>query len=360
MVVAEAPARAQVGDASDETLRAEGWEFDEARATPGNVPAGLLAVVVGPAWHGIGHGLAGDRGTANRLFAGQGIALLAAGAGLAVRNVGDESAVARSAGSALLVGGGSLFAATWFADVVGAFKGTADALPRETSELGGLTAEAYFTVLVEQGVGLDSIFVLRVPVVAPRWVLRPDVQIGAGSAYRRVGASAFWRVPLGRHRSSWDLGAVGFDENVAEYDYGRTSLAGATQVRLDLGDVFEHLGGLMWTNRVELAVDHHWYGEDARRFDPADRRIHLPVEMGLGFNANQGVHVGMGYRHRRDELVGMAGRRAGMLWGRLGILPRNRVGVDLQIEQGAFTRAWLGLQWTLVPEARLQRDTTGA
>ena len=58
--------------------------------------------------------------------------------------------------------------------------------------------------------------------------------------------------------------------------------------------------------------------------------------MGLGFNANQGVHIGMGYRHRRDELVGMTGRRAGMLWGRLGILPRNRVGVDLQIEQSNY------------------------
>lgn len=342
-------ASAQVMEQQDEDLREEGWEFTPERSRPGNAAAGVMALTIGTVWHGAGHALAGDRASSNRLLISQGIGLAALTAGVAIRQAGDETATARSIGTTLMVGGGSVFVAGWIADVIGSFKGTGADLPQNTSEIRGATLEAYFTPLVEGGLDVNSIIVARVPVITRRWVLEPDAQFAAELDYRRFGASGGHRVRFGPlDRSYAEFGASGYDERNTTQGWGRTQLASHTEVGLDLGAIFPHLTGLRWTNRLDIAVDHYFFDHnDGRRFQSRNRSVHLPVEMALGFNADQGVHVGFAYRHRSDSLVGMAGRRVGSFEGRLGILPRNRIGVDLRIEQGAFTRAWFGIHWLL-------------
>lgn len=344
-----ASALAQAMDQDDEALAEEGWEFTPDRSRPGNAAAGVMALTLGSVWHGAGHALAGDRVSANRLLASQGVGVAALTAGVAIRHAGDESPTARSIGTAMMVGGGSIFVAGWLADVIGSFKGTGADLPSNTSEIRGATLEAYFTPLVERGLDINSFVVLRTPVIATRWVFEPGVELSTDIAYRRVGASGGHRVRFGPlDRSYAEFGASGYDERQTQQGWGRTELASHTEIGLDLGAVFPHLTGLRWTNRIEFAVDHHFFEHDGnRRFRDQNRRVTLPVEMALGFNADQGVHIGMAYRHRNDTLVGMAGRRIGSFEGRLGILPRNRIGVDLRLEQGAYTRAWFGLQWLL-------------
>lgn len=343
-----ASAEAQVEE-DDQTLQADGWEFTPERSRPGNAAAGVMALTLGTVWHGAGHALAGDRVSANRLLASQGISVAALTGGVAIRRAGDESPTARSIGTAMMVGGGSVFVAGWLADVIGSFKGTGADLPSNTSEIRGTTLEAYFTPLVEQGLDINSFVVLRTPVVSNRWVLEPAVELSTDIAYRRVGASGGHRVRMGPFdRSYAEFGASGYDERQTEQGWGRTLLASHAELGLDLGAVFPHLVGLRWTNRIDLAVEHLFFEHDRnRRFRAENRRVRLPIEMALGFNADQGVHVGLAYRHRDDLLVGMAGRRVGSFEGRLGILPRNRIGVDLRLEQGAFTRAWFGLHWLL-------------
>lgn len=354
-LVGLAPAAAQTGPAApertDDELRDDGWVFDEESARPGSIRGGVMALTLGTAWHGAGHAVVGDRRTSQRLFAAQGIGVGVAAGGLLLRTLGDTSPEARTSATAMMVTGGSLFAASWVADVVGAFKGTAAPLPPNSDELEGVTVEGYFTTLVEDGLELNNILVARVPVVAERWRLRPEAEIGLDVGYRRFAMRAGWRAPFGAEVSGSfvEIGAIGADENTVAHGYGRTHLAGGATLNLDVGDAFPHLRGLEWQHRVEVAVDYAYFDSDSdRRFDGANRTVHVPVEMGVGFNANQGVHLGFGYRHRRDTLVGMSGTRVGSFWGRLGILPRNRIGVDLMIEQGAYTRAWFGLHWALV------------
>jgi hypothetical protein len=348
-VCVSAPCASQVMEAEDEDLREEGWEFTLERSRPGNAAAGVMALTIGPLWHGAGHALAGDRASSNRLVISEGIGLAALTAGLAIRQAGSESETARPIGTTLMVGGASIFVAGWVADVIGSFKGTGADLPQNTSEIRGATLELYFTPLVEGGLNVNSIVVGRVPIVTRRWVLEPAAEFSADLEYRRFAASGAHRVRFGPlDRSFAEFGASGYDERNSGQGWGRTQLASHAEVGLDLGAVFPHLTGLRWTNRLDVAVDHLFFDHDGgRRFQARNRRIHLPVEMGFGFNADQGVHVGFAYRHRSDSLVGMAGNRVGSFEGRLGILPSNRVGVDLRLEQGAFTRAWFGLHWLL-------------
>jgi hypothetical protein len=351
-----AAADAQVMEREDEELAEDGWEFTPDRSRPGNAAAGALALTVGTLWHGAGHALAGDRRSANKLLISEGIALVALTAGIAVRQAGDSSAVARPIGSTLMFGGGSVFFAGWFADVIGSFKGTGADLPQNTSEIRGATLELYFTPLVERGLDVNSFLVLRAPVITRRWVITPNLELSTDLAYRRIGASAGHRVRFGpSDRSYAEFGASGYDEQNTTQGWGRTQLATHTEIGLDLGAIFSHLTGLSWTNRIDLAVDHFFFEHDGgNRFRERNRSIHVPLEMGLGFNADQGVHIGFAYRHRPDTLVGMAGSRVGSFAGRLGILPRNRIGVDVRVEQGAFTRGWFGIHWSLAGPGRQQ------
>ena len=352
-LASQAHAQERTRSLSDDDLRAEGWEFDAERATPGNALAGVAALSVGTVWHGAGHALVGDRLTANRLLAAEGISVAALLTGVAMSGVGEGSVAAQIVGANLQVGAGSLFAASWVADAVGTFKGTGSELPQSTAELRGLSAEVYVTTLVEQGVGLQNILVTRLPLVTERWALRPLAEASVDWGYRRFGVDASHRLPLGSLRRSFvEFGVAGSDENVSQHGYVRSSVAGFFATRVDLGDIFDHLSGLIWTHRIDAVTDFYAFDHDGRRrFQPEDRVFHVPAETGLGFNLREGVNLGLGYRHRRDELVGMAGRHLGAFWGRLGIVPRDRIGVDMRLEQGAFTRVWFGLQWTLVSGA---------
>ena len=353
---AAAQSTAQVGEQSDEALRADGWEFSEQGATPGSIPGGVLALVLGAPWHGVGHTIANDRDSARRLLATEGIALGIFAAGIITRTVGDQSATARTIGTTVAVSGGGMFAAGWLADVVGAFKGTALPLPRNSAEIRGATIEGYVTTLVESGLDLNAIGVVRVPVYAERWVMIPEIHLGFDAAYRRFGALAGWRAPFGANRISFlELSSSGLDEHVSQHGYGRTQFAGGATLNLNIGDILPHLNGLIWTHRIEVAVDHHYFASlGNQRFRRDGRQVHVPVETSVGFNANQGLYVEVGYQHRRDALIGMLGRNGdvGAFWGRVGFSPRNRLGIDLRVEQGAYTRAWFGLQWSLARRDR--------
>ncbi|MCB9521649.1 MAG: hypothetical protein H6699_12375 [Myxococcales bacterium] len=337
------------GAESDEALSADGWEFDEERATPGHLGAGFLALSLGPVWTGVGHWSAGERETARRLTLAQATSGAGLAAGLLLRGAGSRNEAAREAGGALAAAAASAYVAAWFADVVGAFKGTGVRLPPNTHELPGVSAEVYFTALAARGLPVTSLGVVRVPIVSTRWTVLPFVEAGFDLNYRRIGVGGGYRAPVGHLGVSYvQVGASGFDEHEASGGTGRTQVAADTVLLLDAGDLVAALRGLQWRLSTSAALDYAFFDAFGHRFEGDQRTFTLPVETELGFDANVGVYVGLGYAHRHDSLAGSITPALGVLSGRLGIVPRGRVGVDLRVEQGAFTRVWAGLQLALV------------
>jgi hypothetical protein len=341
------PAEAQVLELGDEELRAEGWTFDDTRSTPGNIGAAAIAIFGGTLWHGVGHWMLGERTDAAYLLAAQAIGAVALSTGFAIRYGVSESPAAHSAGAAFAVTGGGLLAASWVADIVGAFKGTGDRLPSNTEEHRGFALQAAFETLGAPGVRAANFVTLALPLVGHKWRVEPFGELSIAADHWRAGARAEWRIPFGRVDGSHvAIGALGFEEQAPASGYGRTQLAATAGLRLDVGDVLPHLAGLTWTSRLDLAVDHYFFDATGNaHFRASDRKIHLPVETAVAFNVDPSVHLAFGYRHRRDALVGRIAPNIGALHARLGVHPWRRFAVLVELEQGAFTRASFGFRW---------------
>lgn len=359
VALASLPASAQVGARPDPTrlddgaLAEEGWSFSPERTSPGSPGAGLVALTGGSLWHGVGHLMVDDRRSSLRLLAMEGVAVAAFAGGTLARRLGDGPAI-REAGATIQVAATSVFAASWIADVLGATKGGGSDLPENTRRLDGLAAEAYFASLLGGANTVTNAVVLRLPWEARRGALVPYAELGGDLAYTRLGVLGGVRFPLGAREDSWlQLGGGGEETRDREAGTGRTQLRAQAHLSLDLGEWFPHLRGLVWENDLSLAVDHLLLESDGlRRFRADTRTWNVPYGFALHVNVDRVVNLGIGYRRDHDALVGDLGRRVGQLVGRLSIVPRNRLGIELEGQQGASTRILLGLRYVFFGQRR--------
>jgi len=345
----DAPCRARL---TDDVLAERGWMFRRDSIVPGSVGAGIFAMTLGAVWHGGGHFLIGDDRSWRQLLIGEAVALGLIGSGVTLDRALRMPAVEPFAG-VLKVSGGSLFAMTWIADVLGSFKGDATRFPPNTSSPLGLAAEVYYAPIVGGGLVVTDLLVLRMPYHGPRGVIVPAIELGPSSQYRSLslyGGYRWRRAPAAPSFFEW--GASITDARDGEADAGRTRVETLVAYELDVGRWLPHLGGLIWRNEVGLSLEGiRVASDDAPRFSEGRRLWGVPASFSLGVNLNRGVHVSGGYRHRRDLLVGGMRERLGSVWGRIDIVPRNRIGIDLMLERGAFTRVWLGLRIVILDTA---------
>ncbi|TVQ95531.1 MAG: hypothetical protein EA398_17250 [Deltaproteobacteria bacterium] len=348
----EVPPWERVDAPSGEELRAAGWTFIDEDARPGTAVAGLTAGTAGLVVHGLGHWMIGDPDTALLLFLGQGVSIAVFATGIAMRRIAPRSTGLAGASDALAVGAGGLFAATWAGDVVGSFRGTGSpaAFPAFTPD--GASLELAFSRLFAQGMHVRDHGVIAVPLRWSRLRIHPELHADTRFDYRRAQLAIGWRIPLDR-LSSLELRALGDDEWQRASSAGRTRLGGESVMRLDAGTVVSHLTGLVWELRVGVMADALALEsvQGGRRMTADLLRITVPSETALELAVNPVVHLSAGYRHRDDLLVGTWGDQLGVFWGRLGIVPRNRIGAEVLLEQGAFFRAQLGLRWVFAEAA---------
>lgn len=347
------PAHAQTRDddllqLDDDALRADGWQFRDEAFEPGSVAGGILAVTAGSVFHGAGHLFVGDEGTWVPLVLAEltSIAFVAAGVTLAAQN---PNTAVEPLGEALAVTGVSTFVASWAIDVLGAFKGTGSELPKNTVDPRGLSAEVMYSVLVVNGTSPRNIASLSVPLRTTRLHLVPTGEVSTELAIVRGALDVEWREPLtDRGTTTIGLGVTAAEEWFSTDHVGRSRGEVRAVARLDIGEVFPHLGGLIWQNHVGLAADWWSFAADGyARFRAANRTVTVPAGFLMTMNVNPGVNLTGGYEHRRDEWVGAIGRHAGYLWGRIRVTPRGRIGLDLRLDIGAHVRAWAGLRWSL-------------
>ena len=331
---------------SDAELEAAGWRYSRQRANPGSPGAGVFALTLGLPVHGSGHFLVRDRRTAWRLLAMQGASLGIFASGATMWHLSD-GAGARVTASTLQAFGASVFVASWLADVLGATKGSGADLPTNTYRAEGLSASFGFATLIGEGAPATTTLRLALPFEARRFVLRPDVEVGTDLDAQRFGLYAGWRVPTSKRPSSFvEFGAGGVDEWFGDAQIGRTQVRATVRWSYDFGDGFRHLANLVWVNDVSVAADYAMLRPNDR-FRASQRSVHVPFGFLIHTNLDQGVNLALGYRHDRDRWVGTLGRRAGTITARLGIVPRNRLGIELEGEQGAYTRAVIGLRYVI-------------
>ena len=321
----------------------------------GSATAGLLALTVGSLWHGVGHFAVGDRPTMWRLLAVEAAALGLAASGVLTQALGEGEG-ARAAGRVLNLSAASLFLGSWVADVVGAVKGNGSDLPDNTMELRGLALEAYYTLLLADGLDIGNVGVGRMSILSGRLVALPEIEFQTDLNYLGIGGYAGYRHPLSRfsRQTFVELGGGLREDRVRAWDYGRTQLRTRAMLSLDLGVLVPHLSGLVWRNAVEVTADHTWLDNSLRnRFAEDARTWAVPFEFLLSGNISRYVNVQAGYRSRQDLLVGQPTPDFGVVSGRVSVVPVNRLGIDLQLDYGAFVRLWAGIRYVVAGSRRV-------
>lgn len=336
-------------DLDDDELREEGWQFSNRSFRRGSPLAGFAALTVGIPLHGVGHLLVDDSDSMFKLLMSEIAALGVVGVGTLLRDAGDRRDGLWVAGQTLQVMGLSTFLGGWLADVVGSFKGTTVPLPRNSLELGGLAVDVYYTALFSDELSVNSVAVAGLQWTGSRMVLRPRFSFGPSDRYWRGDFSVEYRHPYRSGRYSYVLAWAEAGEELFQNEgWGRDVLAGGIGVSLDLGDLLEHTRGLVWQLRVGVGAQSFFYeSERYRRFVGRNVRLFVPVETQVAMNLNRGLNVAIGYRHRPDELVGTLTRQGGVFFQRFTVLPINRLGISLQLEQGSYLRLWVGVRYYL-------------
>lgn len=334
----------------DEQLRASGWEFREQSFRRGSPLAGFAALTAGIPFHGVGHLLVGDNDAMFRLLISEVVALGITGIGTLMRNAAPQRNGVWATGAALQVSGLSMFAAGWLTDVVGSFKGTTVPLPANSIDFKGMAADLHYTVLFSDEVDITSVGVVGFQWRSNRFFIRPEFSFGPGDNYYRGSLFFEYRHPLKLGENSYFTvwGEAG-EEFVASNDWGREILLGGVGLSLDMGDVLEHTRGLVWKLRVGAGIQSfHYASQNHRLFLRRNIQVMLPVETSMAMNLNRGLNVEIGYRHRPDELVGSLSRFGGALYQQLTVLPINRLGISIRLEEGAYFRLWAGVRYFFV------------
>lgn len=332
---------------SDEQLRDAGWEFRDQSFRRGSPLAGLAALTIGIPFHGVGHLLVGDNDSMFRLLISEVLALGVAGVGTIMRDAAPHRNGVWASGSALQVAGLSAFAAGWLTDVVGSFKGTTVPLPRNSANLKGMAVDLHYTVLFSNEVEVTSVGVVGFQWLGERFSLRPVFAFGPGEGYYRGDLLGEYRHPFWRSSQSYFSvwGEIG-EEIFGQSDWGREVALFGLGVSVDMGDLLEHTRGLVWKLRAGTGVQSfHYSSQQHRRFLPGNVRLLVPVETSIAMNLNRGLNVELGYRHRPDELAGTVARFGGTLYQQFTVLPINRLGIAMRLEQGAYLRLWVGVRY---------------
>lgn len=332
---------------SDEELRATGWEFSEGTFRRGNPLAGAAALTLGLPLHGIGHLLVDDTDSMFKLILSEVAALGVIGLGTVIRGIGRSSVASTSVGTTFQVGGMSMLAAGWLADVVGSFKGTTVPLPRNALELPGTSVDLYYTLLFSSIADIGSVGVASGRFVGRRFAFFPEVQYGPNAQYLRYGARFELRNPVGEFRDTfWTVWGQFYEEQVGRDGWGRDVAALGLGLSYDIGGLIPHVAGLVWQLRLGVGAQTYFYETQGnRRFLGRNVRYFIPVETQIAMNINRGLNIALGYRHRPDELAGTLRRNGGVLTQRFTVLPIERLGIALHFEEGEFLRMWIGIRY---------------
>jgi hypothetical protein len=282
------------------------------------------ALVLGPIAHGAGHFVAGKRSTGLRLFAAEGIGLLAAVGGLAGLAVTGASEKTTAPLAGITAFGVGLFGTSFLADVYGVVA------PRDGFGVPvlrpALVAEAGLFGVIDPVFDYDALAFVGGRAFLGRHSLALESHFGVdhdNQRLRGVYAHRFVEVDAATYLEA-ELGAV--HHRYAPEGFAMTFVEAAVSGRLGLGHLAPTLQGAFVDGAFGLAFGAHRYFDLETESDSL-----LLMRIGFGFFIGDGGSWSLYYDHRHD------GYAAGLKMSGLGSGVLGHVGTLLQYY---FSESW--------------------
>lgn len=336
---------------SDESLREQGWEFQEGELRPGSASAGVLAFSIGSLLHGIGHLYVGDFDSAYRLVVVEAVAVVTWIVGQSIKKT--NSGIITS--DILLVTSAGLFFTSWIGDIIGSLKGRSIQLPRNQAEPNGLWFEFLYTGLSQSTLGYSGNIQARFPIRSQYISILPELSIQPNLDYRRGNLDIAYRKPLIRRSMFW-FGATGLIEQTVieeielEPVIATRDAAGIyTRLDFDSGVLLDHLSNMIWTVRIDVMATRFDFNSTREPLRLNELHWTIPVMTQVSFNVSSMLSVTWGFALRNDTSVG-AGISNGFMYEIFRFVPRSRFGIEMGAEHGRFLRLWVGLRWQIAGE----------
>lgn len=341
--------KARPSELSEAELSERGWEVSDELFRPGDLWGGLLAVSGGLVVHGAGHFYVGDNDFGLRLLASELVAVATFGIGSLITAYGSDNDAAYYTGAALQVAGGGLFAWSWLGDVIGTFKSTTVRLPDPTDRPSGFSGQLLYSSIFGSPVTIGSLAELALSYNGDRFEIEGRGEYAPIPSFYSAMVRVGYRIPVGREsRTALMIEARIGEEAALEEGWGRDRASIGLAATVDMGELLPHVRGLLWKLRILGWADFYYYETQGnKRLLGENTRWHVPVETGIGMNANQGIYLEVGYRHRSDLLIGALFESGGAFYQKFSILPVEAFGIEFEISEAEYIRLHVGIRWQL-------------
>jgi hypothetical protein len=292
---------------SEQELEATGWQWSPAGLEDGSVVSGILAATVpGVVFHGVGHITAGDDRTGWTLFVAELVSVASMGAGFLTRELTDSDGGWAALYRPTTLLGGSIFLATWLLDVIGTFKGSSSDFPSSSHSVRARSLSVAYTYLASEGLPLANAVVADVHIDWGPFFFDLGSDFGLDAEYVRFDLGAGMRFGLGRR----DLSYIALELEASEAIFGDLGFAfeaivATVGLSLDLGDVFAHLDGVIYRNRIGFGTQliRFDFDESSGPLAPDNVSNLMVAEASMSANATENFLIEIGYLDRPDALL---------------------------------------------------------
>ncbi len=352
--------RPRLQDMTDEQLRRYGFEWEVQSSLSGSAMAGVLAIVPGSIFHGLGHFYLGDQSTGWSLIAAESLGLGLVGVGILMVAASDDSVLVEELGVGVVQIGGVLIGTSWLVDVLGSIRGSKDPLPDPVvySEL--LRTEVGFRFVDSDDVEALNLLELRLDAdlgfVQLGAAIDQDIQL----QFQRLGALLSLKPVEGRNVHDYMLLRVkgeraSFGEGSAlkildELQGVRTNntlsrFDVSLEMSLDLGQIIDHMNNAI--NVLSVGVV---FAQDVGKraaLPGRENKAIFVLEERVRFHISQRVVLEPYYIFSEATLVEPLAGGLGVFGVRTRILPSEGFEVFVDGTFGGGYAASTGLTWYL-------------
>ena len=301
-----------------------------------------LALVPGALVPGLGHRVAGDAQTANRLLliSGTGGVVAAAGAGMLKLTAGNHGLAPLYL--SMLFAGAMTWLSSWVGDVAGSARPEGQGRPFASED--SLTAALLYGTSLAHAASVRHLGILRAEYENPRLLLDGWGSLAPGTRYQELHLRAGVKVYGDGKRSHVALVAEGLRELGADSDASGHGGLLMVEGRLDAGLLAKSLSGLVVLQRLGGGAIVYSYDGSPQ----TDLQSVLVLETGLAIALADWFEVSGVYSQRPDKRLGFVFDHGGHLEcqvkaelhpkARLVVLTHLGAGMDVML--GAEVAAW--------------------
>ena len=292
-----------VDNKTDEELAEENWETREVNASSGTMKCGFLSILVSTVWRGYGHYCNGDTESNKKFLIIEGVSLGMLASSLLISSLSNDDKALSATWKTLFHLGTTAFIGSYFADVLGTFKGDSFNLAENHLDPYGNSIDFSIRWIPSDdfNLGLQLEYTYR----NPRFWINPygyltvidlsDYQFGLDTGF------ALW---YAEHQRTYV--AIAIDSTFRHEranDYKLLKFIPYIELSLDFGSWFDHLANLRFINRIGFGTTLYSFASSRKPFSDTD--LLLVLESGMSLNVLQDLNIDLIYRYRNDYVVGM-------------------------------------------------------